>query len=431
VRPGAESGLPLMTTGTRAFTLVAMEAPPAPVSEPPTEAPSSGQGESQAPSWSQGLYRIRQDGLLGGVCAGLAARLGLRPSIVRVAFVAATALGGLGAIVYFALWLALPDVDAAATPVSRLRIVLAVGLAVFGAALLLTWMPMPPPELLWPGLLVGIGAALWQPDAQRSRWTPPARPPAPDAAARPSPEAPAVAPSPPAPREPQILGRVTVAVALAAVGVGLIFDRTELFDIAAYQLLAVVLLVLGAGLVVGAFLGRARWLLLLAVPLVVVLPLAGTFAALDVDPLHHLGERDWSAPTASAVEPLYENGTGASELVIGDGRPDSTSGATTIRNGIGNIVVTVPPGMAVHLHGQTGWGTIRVIDERVEVIDTPDGEMSWYSDRELIHRQGRDEELDYVLEGEPGGGSLTVDAVIGLGDIEVVRMAPTRQIEGR
>jgi phage shock protein PspC (stress-responsive transcriptional regulator) len=429
-----------MTASPRSFTLVAMDAPPGPVTDPlPTDHPAPPPAGDETPTGdeppalppSTGLYRIRQDGLLAGVCAGLAYRLGLRPSIVRIAFVAAAALGGIGVLAYLALWLALPDVGAAATPVSRLRLVLAVGLAALGAAFLLDWMPMPPPELLWPGLLLGIGAALWQPDPRRSAWTPPPRRAEETGAA---PRAPAAAPTtapPPPPREPQILGRVTVAAALAAVGIGLIFDRTELFDISGYQLVAIALAVLGAGLVVGTFVGRARWLLLLAAPLVLVLPIAGTFAALDVDPLHHLGERDWSAPTAAAVEPLYENGTGESDLVIGDGQPDATTGATTIRNGIGTIEVTVPPGMTVHLRAQTGWGTIRVVDQQVQVVDTPDGEMSWYSRREVVHRQGRDEELEYVLEGDAGSGSLTVDAVIGLGDIEVVRMAPTRPIEER
>ncbi len=37
--------------------------------------------------------------------------------------------------------------------------------------------------------------------------------------------------------------------------------------------------------------------------------------------------------------------------------------------------------------------------------------------------------LDHVLGGDPGGGSLTVDAVIGFGNIEVIRLAPTLPVE--
>jgi hypothetical protein len=46
-----------------------------------------------------------------------------------------------------------------------------------------------------------------------------------------------------------------------------------------------------------------------------------------------------------------------------------------------------------------------------------------------VEREGRDAELDYVLDGDPDGGRLTVDAVIGFGVIEVRRMAPQRDLE--
>jgi phage shock protein PspC (stress-responsive transcriptional regulator) len=407
-----------------------MDAPPAPVTDPPPPGdppPSDDDRPGDAAPRPFGLHRVRQAGLLGGVCAGIGMRLGLRPSIVRIAFVAAAALGGIGVIAYGALWLALPDEEAAR--VSRLRMFLAIALVVLGTMLLLSWMPMPPAEILWPGLLLGIGAALWQPDALLARRAPsPSRP----AGSPPAPPhtswtpVPPEPPPPPAPRPPQILGRVTIAVALAAVGVGLILDRTELFDVSTYHLVAVALLVLGAGLVVGTFLGRARWLLLVAIPLVLVLPVAGTFTSLDVDPLHHLGNRTWHVPNAASVAPLYENGTGRTDLFVGDIRVDSSAGATVIRQGIGAIVVTVPPGMTVELHGRSGWGRIEINDQRVDVVETPDGEMVWYRRQQVVEREGRDVELDYVLEGEADGGRLTIDAVIGLGVIEVRRLAPER-----
>ncbi len=48
---------------------------------------------------------------LGGVCAGLAARWGLRPSRVRGAFVLGALALGLGVLVYAAAWLILPGED--------------------------------------------------------------------------------------------------------------------------------------------------------------------------------------------------------------------------------------------------------------------------------------------------------------------------------
>jgi phage shock protein PspC (stress-responsive transcriptional regulator) len=53
--------------------------------------------------------RVRHGRRLGGVCAGLAERWGVPVSRVRLGFVLASALLGLGVLVYVAAWLILPD----------------------------------------------------------------------------------------------------------------------------------------------------------------------------------------------------------------------------------------------------------------------------------------------------------------------------------
>ena len=50
------------------------------------------------------LRRVPQGAVLGGVGAGLARRLGLRPRTVRAALVVALVLGGAGLVAYMALW---------------------------------------------------------------------------------------------------------------------------------------------------------------------------------------------------------------------------------------------------------------------------------------------------------------------------------------
>src|SRR4051794_34595069 len=52
--------------------------------------------------------RARQGRWLGGVCAGLAARWGVPVRRVRLGFVVASAVLGLGVLVYLAAWLILP-----------------------------------------------------------------------------------------------------------------------------------------------------------------------------------------------------------------------------------------------------------------------------------------------------------------------------------
>ena len=61
--------------------------------------------------WMRGLGITRQPGGIGGVCAGVAARLGIDPIIVRGIAVVAVVLGGPALLLYAAGWLLLPDAE--------------------------------------------------------------------------------------------------------------------------------------------------------------------------------------------------------------------------------------------------------------------------------------------------------------------------------
>ena len=57
------------------------------------------------------MRRSVDDRVLGGVCGGLAARLRVGSRTVRVLAVLAIALGGMGILLYMALWVAVPAAD--------------------------------------------------------------------------------------------------------------------------------------------------------------------------------------------------------------------------------------------------------------------------------------------------------------------------------
>ena len=57
---------------------------------------------------TQSLTRDLQHNWIGGVCSGLSARYGWNATLVRVAFVVLTPIGGLAPVLYLALWLLLP-----------------------------------------------------------------------------------------------------------------------------------------------------------------------------------------------------------------------------------------------------------------------------------------------------------------------------------
>jgi signal transduction histidine kinase/phage shock protein PspC (stress-responsive transcriptional regulator) len=73
-----------------------------------------------APAY-RSLWRDPERGLVAGVCAGLAERLGVDPLLLRAAFVAATAAGGVGIVAYGVLWLLLPPVGEDRAPLRGLR----------------------------------------------------------------------------------------------------------------------------------------------------------------------------------------------------------------------------------------------------------------------------------------------------------------------
>jgi signal transduction histidine kinase len=125
------------------------------------------------------FVRSPSDRVVTGVAAGLAARFGLDPLVVRLAFVVLALAGGAGIILYLVLWL-LSTEGASPAPVRlapevATRRMVAVGLMVTGALLLLRdagiWFG---DALVWSALLAASGSILiWtRGDAdERARWS--------------------------------------------------------------------------------------------------------------------------------------------------------------------------------------------------------------------------------------------------------------------
>ncbi|MFC4492767.1 PspC domain-containing protein [Streptomyces ovatisporus] len=55
------------------------------------------------------LARPRQERMIGGVCAGLARRFGMKPNTMRLIFVLSCLLPGPQFLLYIALWILLPN----------------------------------------------------------------------------------------------------------------------------------------------------------------------------------------------------------------------------------------------------------------------------------------------------------------------------------
>jgi phage shock protein PspC (stress-responsive transcriptional regulator) len=55
------------------------------------------------------LARPRDDRMIGGVCAGLARRFGMKPNTMRLIFLLSCLLPGPQFLLYLALWIVLPN----------------------------------------------------------------------------------------------------------------------------------------------------------------------------------------------------------------------------------------------------------------------------------------------------------------------------------
>jgi signal transduction histidine kinase/phage shock protein PspC (stress-responsive transcriptional regulator) len=120
------------------------------------------------------LRRSRSGAVLGGVCAGLAPRLGVDPLVLRVGFVVASAAGGIGIGLYLICWVLIPAGHDAPTERGRVRGALGrreswqvgagIGLLVLSVLLLFrAWGIWVGDAVVWPLVLAsGGGALIWR-----------------------------------------------------------------------------------------------------------------------------------------------------------------------------------------------------------------------------------------------------------------------------
>jgi len=169
---------------------------------------------------------------------------------------------------------------------------------------------------------------------------------------------------------------------------------------------ALVLLLLGAGMVVGGAFGKTTGLvpigLVLAVPLI-------TLSAVGV-PLHGtIGEETWSPASAAAVQPSYK-------LAIGDGTLDLSNAApgagktleVSVKVGIGDLSVQVPTDVNVTVNEHVGIGTVG------EGLQAPTDQYG------TARGSGIGVTKDFTIAAQgKAKGTLVLDLKAGIGDVDV------------
>lgn len=380
------------------------------------------------------LRRSVSDRKIAGVAGGLGRHFGIDPLIFRVVLVTLAVFGGSGLLLYAIGWLLVPEDGEAESEASRLvngrataKIIGAIILAVVGLALVGNFART---GFGFGGFaaLVAVGAAAYlisrndnRHDSDRptdaSRPAVPAEPVyygpvAPGSYGQttgtaytaspygePVPTPPAAPAAPAAPRSP--LGRITVSVALLVAGLLVSWNIVTDHDAPVEVILASCLGVVGLGLAVGAFVGRSRGLIALGAVLMIATSLA---AVAQVDVRGGVGDRTWSPRTEQGVHSFYRLGVGQarldlSRLVLAPGQTVDIE----VQQGIGDMTITLPAGASADVAAEVHAGAIRF----------PSGN----------ERNGTSVHRHYVDPRGVPGPSITIDAELGVGSLEVRRAA--------
>lgn len=342
------------------------------------------------------------DRIVLGVAAGLGRALAIDPLLIRIAFVVLGLFSGVGILVYIAAFLLLADSPTAPPPSTVRRIC-----GLVAALASMTWLFNGDANLPDAGWVVAIGllgaaVALWRGQAPTETLS---APPVVEAQSDSQIDAQHGATTdhwesltkgqPKRPRPPRSpLGLLTIGAATVVGALVWLFnEHARNRGVWAFGWATVVL---GVGLVVGAFVGRARWLIFPAIATAIAALAASalSFAGVGLD--HRSGDRTEFIGADSTVAARYRTGVGNFELIIADYPRDVS---TDVEVGVGNLTVVVPDDARVQVDARIGIGA----------IDAFGSSRNGYR-RALT--------LDNNTDGAP---TITLKLRVGIGNIEVRR----------
>jgi len=348
-----------------------------PITEPPTTAEQPAAATAAPPTTdpARRLFRSREDRAIAGVCGGLAAYFRIDPVIVRIAAVALVFAGGAGLLLYLAAMLLVPAEGTSSAQREGLTgRALTIGGVVALVVATLVLLPGTGSDWWWGGPFVFLAVVAL---AALGVWR-------------------LVVGDAPRGSGAEIVRRL-------AIGVGVLALCGLLFVAAAWAgafgggiVVAAIVIAAGAGLIVGAFTGGARWLI--APALSIALGLAFVSAA-GIDAGNGIGEREYRPQRAADVREAYELGAG--QLIVDLRNADLPAGDHDLKIdiGMGEAVVLVPRDVCVASRARIGIGAVDVFARH----DTGGVDIDW-------------EELPTAPSGT---ARLVIDADVGLGVLAV------------
>jgi phage shock protein PspC (stress-responsive transcriptional regulator) len=405
------------------------------------------------------LERSREDRVVAGVAGGLGTHLGISAGWVRLAFIILAFFGGLGFVVYAAAWLVIPDAGEKDPVVNHWlsRLDMTDGGMIFGvilvaaaAIIVMTKVISIPGTLVLAVVLFVLGLLLYRGDLTTGRG-PGTRTPDddgdivptgadggedaapmsddpddPDGSSFPSAPVPAEqASSPPEPtdhamavsasrrpraarprRERSILGRLTVALDLIVLAtmamVDIAFAGVEIEPVA---YVATGVAILGVGLLVGAWVGRARWLIVIGI---LALPALWFTALWPSHVTWTAGEYTYAPDAVADVDSPYVLGFGSMTIDLTGLTPDELEAIGTLDAsvGAGRLVVILPDDTGADLTASVGVGSVEgpFADANGFGIDIT---------RTVLPLAGGDGNAVLDLDLEVGAGLVEIQQVFG------------------
>jgi phage shock protein PspC (stress-responsive transcriptional regulator) len=416
---------------------------------PPTSSPPP-------PPATRVLYRSRDERMLAGVAGGIAERYGWDPALVRIVFVLVGLMSaGSGIVAYIIAWLVIPEgpegVSFAQSHFAqshRRRGQLWLGAVLLGLGLISVLdvldLDFGPGRVLWPLTLIAAGVALLvvrrarddsitspgtpSPPARGASWTPEPEPGgAPFVDTEPlatvvdtgladtRPGATAVTSayqahhpwpgSPPArpphrwrdpSREPNPLTGIVWGVLLVYAGGVWLSEATDAVEVDLVAALAGAIGIVGLGLIVSAWFGRARGLIALGLVLVVS---CTAIALVDVPFRGGIGDRRYEPRSLTEVEPRYQLAVG--QLTLDLSALDVPTGERLdieVTAAIGEVIVEVPADATIEIRGRVDAGELSLLEHR--------------------SRDGINVEQTVTAPSD-SGGTIDLDVHVGFGAVSV------------
>jgi phage shock protein PspC (stress-responsive transcriptional regulator) len=325
--------------------------------------------------------------ILGGVARDLGERTAVDPLWFRIAFVVLAAFSGLGVLLYGGAWLILRGQRRSTFgPLTIVGVVVIVVSCVVLLGEAGTSYIKSPWTIVF--VLAGIAVALWQPRGI----------PVTGAAA-----AVGVAPAPPAPaatvrepRPPSALGRWTLALALLVGATGAIGYEVNGEGLHPERWLGAAAVICGMGIVVGAWRGRALWLVVPGLLFAGAGFVAGHAARAEIDEINAGTRHYWTDSTRRSGLPEEEHLiAGEIEVTLYSAPADGTR--SDLRVGLGVIDIVVDDDVTVDVRAHVHDGDI-IVDG---VERTNDGEVQ-------VIRVGPGETADAVIAATVSGGRLEI-----------------------